>query len=126
VDSKTATFWIPGKFPSLNEYVEAERTHRMAGAAMKKKWTTLVAKEVTKLNIPTFSKPVYVSFEWHELNKKRDPDNFTWNHKSVFDGLVTAGVLKNDSQKEIVGFDDTWLVDESRRAGVMVSIVEYE
>lgn len=37
------TVIIPFPLPGLNEYIEAERSHRQKGAAMKRKWQKAVA-----------------------------------------------------------------------------------
>lgn len=119
------SFFIPVKFPGLNDYIGQERIHRMAGANMKKKYTDLVCAFAINKKIPQFKTPVSISFEWYEANQKRDPDNIIFAKKFILDGLVNAKVIVKDSQKYILAVDDSWTI-EPGKIGVMVSIVEYE
>lgn len=121
------SFFIKGRFPGLNDYSDAERTHRMVAAKMKKEYTDLVADYLRLAKAPKFKK-ISVSFEWFEPNTKRDPDNIVFAKKFVLDGMVQAGMIKNDTQKYVLAFDDSWCVEEgdSKRVGVMVSVVGYE
>lgn len=99
-----AKLTIPGKFPSLNDYVSAERANRGYAAAMKRRETKRVSREAE--GMPAFENPVVVSFKWVEPNQRRDIDNVAFAHKFILDGLVDAGVLKGDSRKYVVGLQD--------------------
>lgn len=95
---------------------------RLAWARMKKAWTDSVAllAKAGKL------KPVpraWLRFRWHEKARNRDPDNVAAARKFILDGLVVAGVLRDDGWDEIVGFEDSWLVSD--KPGVEV-IIETE
>lgn len=97
---------IPGRFPSLNDYIAAERKNRHIAAKMKRDETKRVADIAANSDMPTFEKPVHVYFTWVEPNRRRDIDNIAFAHKFILDGLVDAGVLKGDSQKYVTGFYD--------------------
>lgn len=114
-----ATFTIRGRFPSLNEYIDAERTVKFKAAAMKRKYTDLVAD--TAYDLPAFKSPVFVTFNWYERDKRRDPDNVAFAKKFIFDGLVKAGVIKNDTHRWILGFEDNFFIDPDRPR-VMVTL----
>lgn len=120
-------FIIPGPLPGLNEYIEAERTHRQKGAAMKRqaqRTVELCAKTQLRKFRPTG--PVWMKYTWYERNKKRDKDNISsFGRKVIQDGLVKAGVLENDGWKQIEGFSDRFRVDE-KRPRVEVEIIEVE
>ena len=103
---------IPGRFPSLNDYIAAERRNRHIAAKMKRDETKRVADIAANLDMPTFEKPVHVYFSWVEPNRRRDIDNIAFAHKFILDGLVDAGVLKGDSQKYVTGFVDRFRVDK--------------
>ena len=103
---------IPGRFPSLNDYIAAERKNRHIAAKMKRDETKRVADVAANSDMPTFQKPVHVYFSWVEPNKRRDIDNIAFAHKFILDGLVDAGVLKGDSQKYVTGFVDLFRVDK--------------
>lgn len=103
---------IPGRFPSLNDYIAAERKNRHIAAKMKREETKRVADIAANSDMPTFQKPVHVYFTWVEPNRRRDIDNIAFAHKFILDGLVDAGVLKGDSQKYVTGFVDLFRVDK--------------
>ena len=103
---------IPGRFPSLNDYIAAERRNRHIAAKMKRDETKRVADIAANSDMPTFQKPVHVYFTWVEPNRRRDIDNIAFAHKFILDGLVKAGVLNGDSQKYVTGFVDLFRVDK--------------
>lgn len=103
---------IPGRFPSLNDYIAAERRNRHIAAKMKRDETKRVSDIAANSDMPTFEKPVHVYFAWVEPNRRRDIDNIAFAHKFILDGLVDAGVLKGDSQKYVTGFVDLFRVDK--------------
>lgn len=105
---------IPVKFPSLNEYINAERRHRMIAANMKKKFTKLVEQYATaaQYQVPT-AFPVAIRFIVHEENKRRDIDNVSaMVCKFSLDGLVNAGILPDDSQKYVNKIECDLVVDD--------------
>ena len=115
-------FFIPGRLPGMNEVIDKARSNKYSSAQLKKAWTQRVA-DVVRMTFRTI-KPlriVWISFRWVEKNKRRDPDNLIVAKKFVLDGLVLAGMLKNDGWGEIAGFTDTWEVGEP---GVWVSVKE--
>jgi Holliday junction resolvase RusA-like endonuclease len=127
------TIWIPIKFPSLNEYINAERRHRMIAAKMKKNFTQLVASAVTladeiekhkgngPLKIETF--PVAIKFIVHEENKRRDIDNVSsMVAKFSLDGMVKQGLLPDDSQKYVNKIECDLVVDG--KVGVEIIVNE--
>lgn len=103
---------IQGRFPSLNDYIAAERKNRHIAAKMKRDETKRVADIAANSDMPTFEKPVHVYFAWVEPNRRRDIDNIAFAHKFILDGLVDAGVLNGDSQKYVTGFVDLFRVDK--------------
>ena len=114
-------FFIPGRFPGLNEIIGEARKHKMASATQKKRYTNLVA-DVVRLTFRKYGSiqgKVWISFIWVEKDKRRDPDNFVVAKKYIIDGLVEAGLLKGDGWKHIAGLTDTWEVGEP---GVWVSV----
>lgn len=123
--TQSMTTFIPVKFPSLNDYVNAERSNRFMGAKMKKYYTDYVTQLLLEESWESFDKPVAISFEWYEANQKRDPDNIIFAKKFILDGMVKAGLIPNDTQKYVLAFDDSWTVLPDH-IGVMVSVVEYD
>lgn len=104
---------IPGPLPGLNEYIEAERTHRQKGASMKRQCQRIVelcAKRQLRGFCP--SGPVRMDYVWYERNRRRDKDNVSsFGRKVIQDGLVRAGILENDGWAHVDGFSDEFRVD---------------
>mgnify|MGYP001244528625 CR=1 FL=1 len=103
-------FTIPGELPSLNEIIKASKSHPMAYANMKKDYTALVMIHAQKL-----SKVVEkANFEitWYCKNKRKDKDNIMVGQKFIFDGLIKAGVLKNDGWNEVGNISHFFRIDK--------------
>lgn len=114
------TLKIRYKFPSLNDYIEAERKNKYKAAKIKKELTELVACECKAQKIPKMES-VKLSFRWYEKNKKRDKDNICFSKKWIIDGMVHAGVLKNDTWEYIKdGFEDSFEVCEFNGVDVLL------
>lgn len=101
---------IESRLPGLNEYVNACRSNRYAGATMKRDAQDVVAVFIKGL--PEFKKPVRIHFHWVEPNRRRDLDNCCFAKKFILDALVECGKLKGDSQKYVVGFTDTFEIQD--------------
>jgi len=110
--------WIGAKFPSLNEYINAERRNRFLGAKMKKEWTELVSVVAQREDIPDDGwmdkeYPIGIKFIVHEQNTRRDIDNVSaMVAKTCLDGLVKAGILPDDSQKYINKIEFEFVIDK--------------
>lgn len=86
------TFPLP---PTLNEQINEARTHWAKSATTKKKWTSEIARLSAPL--PKFQNEVWLEF-WYSINNfGRDPDNISASRKYLMDGLVAAGVIRNDN-----------------------------
>jgi Holliday junction resolvase RusA-like endonuclease len=118
---------IPGTLPSLNEYIAAMNYNRHAGNKMKQENMQIVGWDIRQqLKGVKIEKPVRIKFFWYERNRKRDIDNVcSMGRKVILDALVEQGVLQNDNQKWIKGFEDTFDVDE-KEPRIEVVIVEVE
>ena len=113
---------IPMKLPSLNEYINANRAHRMAGARMKKQ----IDEDISWFfkSLPKFEKPVKIHFTWYEGNRRRDYDNVCSSKKFILDALVKSGKLKDDNRKFVVGYVDDFV--DSDHWKVVLEIEEVE
>lgn len=98
---------IKQRLPNLNEYDAANKKSRYAAGNIKKEWTEYVMWEARK-QLKPITEQVRMDFIWIEANKKRDPDNICFAKKFILDGIVTAGILKNDGHKQISGFSDSF------------------
>ncbi len=111
---------IPVKLPSLNEYINACRTNRFAGATMKKQVEASLFPYIYKL--PKFTKPIEIEFHWIEDSKRRDLDNIAYGKKHILDALVKYGKLKDDNRRYVCAFRDTF--EYGKSAGVILTITE--
>ena len=113
---------IPGELTDLNAYINAERSNRYIGAKIKREMTdyiTILAKRL-KTEIRT---PVRITYRWYCKNKRKDKSNIAFAKKFIEDGLVNAGVLKNDGWNDIEGFNDRFYIDK-QNPRVEVEITE--
>lgn len=82
----------------MNEIVKVSKEHHMKYANMKKDYTALVQMSAEKL--PKIERADF-TINWYCRDKRKDKDNIMAGQKFIFDGLVKAGVLKNDGWSEI-------------------------
>lgn len=118
---------IQGRYPSMNEFITANRTHKQKGNNLKKKSQNEIAIQLLqqhrKLHI---DKPVYLKYTFYEFNKRRDLDNVASYFMKVFqDALVYCGILHNDSWQYVTGFSTEFFVD-SKNPRIEVLIEEME
>lgn len=110
-------FIIEGRLPSLNDYVNANRSHWSRGALLKKQveegimWQINSARATGKLHRTT--EPSIITFEWHESDKRRDLDNIFSAKKYILDAMQKAGIIVNDNRRYIRGLEDT-IYDDDR------------
>lgn len=104
---------IPGTLPNLNDYIAAERTNRHKGAKMKADSGNIVAAAIRQcMRGVRIDKPVFMEYTWIEPSRRRDKDNISsFGRKVIQDALVSAGALKDDGWKHVVGFSDRFEVD---------------
>lgn len=116
---------VNGKFPSLNEFIKACRTHKMSANNMKHKSQNEIAVYlVEQLRKVRIDKPVFIKYTYYEKNKKRDLDNISsYFHKVFQDSLVNCKIIHNDSWQYIVGFSDDFAVD-NKNPRIEVEIIE--
>jgi len=117
-------FTIYEVLPGLNDYTKANRTNYHVGASMKKNTGNLVAQSISR-DLPNvkIKRPVIVRFHWVEPNKRRDLDNISFAKKFILDGMVQAGLIPDDNQKYVKGFEDAFSIDP-KYARVEVEVQE--
>lgn len=97
--SKHYCLTIPALPPTLNDIIGIARTSRHGSASLKKRWTARIEKYCE--GCPTFYGKVYLEFVWKIRNFSRDADNVAAAAKYIMDGMVEAGVIKDDSLRYI-------------------------
>lgn len=107
---------IKGILPNLNDYTNACRTHRLAGAKMKERAEKIVSHHIMMQLIDDMPfetpEPVKLSFRWYEPNRKRDLDNICFAKKFILDALVKNGILVDDGWRWVKGFTDEFFIDK--------------
>lgn len=122
----TQTFWVPGPLPNLSDIIKASKGFKGRGVGysrLKAKWTAIVEARIKQERIVPARGPVKISYTWHELAMRRDPDNVRAAAKFVNDGLVEAGIIANDNAKYVYGLADDF-VWKSATPGVLVTVEE--
>lgn len=118
------SFVIPGRLPSLNETIDVSRGDKYAAGREKAKYTEMVAWIARAAKIRKMNRvDLYVT--WYEETRKRDPDNIHAGVKFILDGLVVAGVIKNDGQRYVGNITHTVRLDRDNPR-VEVEIMEAE
>jgi hypothetical protein len=112
-----------GEFTDLNTYINAERRNRFLGAKLKKQNGDLALQQLTLKNIVT-EYPVIIHFHWITPTSRKDPDNTSFAKKFLLDALVTKGILRGDTRKDIVSFEDTYSVDKENPR-VEIEFIKY-
>lgn len=97
---KTFSFQMPLP-PTMNDIIQVARQHKFAANAQKKKWGGITQKAIEKErngeDISFVDCEPYIHFSWMFSNKKRDRDNIEAARKFILDGMISAGLLKDDS-----------------------------
>ena len=119
-------FKIEGVLPGLNDYTAANRSNVHAGSQMKKKAEERVMTAIDR-DLPgvRVTSPVWITFIWNEPTKRRDLDNVAFAKKFILDGMVKAGLLQNDDQIHVKGFQDLFF-HSPKNGSVEVILKEHE
>ncbi len=106
-------FTVPGRLPGLNDYIEAERTHRLKGAGMKANCERLIRACIRKqIRTVQLTPPVWINYRFIEADRRRDKDNISgFAHKVIQDSLVKAKIIPNDGWNQIANYRDDFDVD---------------
>lgn len=112
------------KLPSCNEYINACRYNKYAGAKMKKDIEENIRFYIKDL--PSFNETVKINFKWYEGNKKRDLDGVCFGKKFILDALVKYGKLKDDNRKNVCGFTDSFYYGKEWKVVLEIEEVDNE
>lgn len=99
---------IPGELPTMNQIIDAAKTHWNGYRKMKQDNTLLVALVARRL--PECQR-VDISITWYRRDRRTDKDNIMAGQKFILDGLKEAGVIGNDGWKHIRRITHDFAVD---------------
>lgn len=107
-DYEVLSFEINSILPTLNKYINAERTNKYIASSMKKKATEIC--KISSSILYGFSNPeILHDIKVHYIvpNNKIDSDNLYFGIKFILDGMVKAEILKDDSRKYIRNIENS-------------------
>lgn len=116
-------FTIPYRLPGLNEYTRENRRNKYGGSKVKQE-TEEGIMWILKSVKTQIDKPVRIKFTWYEQTKRRDKDNVAFAKKFILDALQKSGILKNDNNQYVLGFQDEFVYRQGDK--VVVEIWEVE
>lgn len=106
---------IPFTLPSLNEYIDVERTNRYKAAKMKRNCQDQICIALSRQIRGRLKEPVVMDYLWVEKDRRRDKSNITgWARKVIEDALVQIKALRNDGWDNIENWHDDFAVDKLR------------
>lgn len=94
--------------PTTNDIIDVARRNKFASAKLKEDWTTALTIAFERTHTAMFDGQVHIEYIWQVKNFARDEDNTTGAQKYINDGLVKAGVVKDDNLTVIVSPVTHW------------------
>lgn len=116
---------IPGTLPTLNEYVNKERTNRFAAAKIKKD-TQEYIRSLIPFGSPQFKGAVVVSFRWIRPDMRSDKDNVAFAKKFILDALQEAEIIEKDSWKLCTPYDIGFAVNKQNPRTIVTITNDWE
>ncbi len=111
--------------PTLNKYINAERSNKFMASKMKKNVESCLILELKRLK---FKLPVQkmfdINFVWIRKNNRSDHDNISFSKKFILDSFVKSGILENDNPKYIRNFTDKFEIGKENYVIVEFEIVD--
>lgn len=126
--SKRNSFSVSARLPSLNDYINACRTHWTKGARLKQETEDLIIWAIRSAKNRGDCRPVkgpcMIEFIWYERGMRRDLDNIYSAKKYILDAMQKAGIIENDDRKHVVGLCDE--IRETAKGCDRVHVVIWE
>ena len=115
--------FLPLQLPGLNAVTRKNRASKYAGAGQKK---AIEAEIVAVLRLfkvrPLHERLAYRwRFTWHELHRRRDPDNIASACKFIFDALQAADIIQNDGWHTVAEIVHRFQVSDE--GGVLIEAI---
>lgn len=104
------SFEIPGTLPSLNKYIDDERTIRYSASRLKNRVQDEIKQRIPA-DAPHFKGAVVVRFTWIRPDMRTDKDNVAFAKKFILDALQEAHVISRDSWKLCTPYDAAFLIN---------------
>ena len=120
---RIVTVEILSYIPTLNEYINAERRHRLRAARLKRTTEKQITLELIGQKIKPFDS-IFLSYNCIRPHRREDKDNISFGQKFVQDALMLAGIITNDGWNKVVGFSHDFNVDKEQGPKLILSIEE--
>ena len=113
---------LPMRLPSLNEYIKECNKNRYGAS----KYKATIEEEIGYFlnKVPKLSKPIILHLKWTETTRKRDLDNIAVAKKFILDAMVKKSIIKNDTQRWVRGFTDTFEIGEENKIQIKIEEIE--
>ena len=123
LENRALCVFLPLQLPGLNAVTRKNRAGKYAGAGQKK---AIEAEIITFLRLfkvrPLHDRVSYRwRFTWHELHRRRDPDNVGSACKFIFDALQQAGIITNDGWSTVAEIVHRFQVSDE--GGVLIEAI---
>ena len=112
-------FTIPYRLPGLNDYTKENRRNKYGGNKLKQETEEGIIW-ILKSVKTQIDKPVRIKFTWYEQTKRRDKDNVAFAKKFILDALQKSGILKNDNNQFILGFEDDFVYRQGNKVVIEI------
>lgn len=121
-------FTIDGRLSGTNEYINACRSNKYAGAEMKKRNQRIVKDSVFDMIVNKQLKaprnfPVKFKIDYYEKDERRDADNVMFGVKFILDSLVNMYILPDDSRKYVNAIESNVYTDR-KNPRIEVEVIE--
>lgn len=117
------TLVINSNLTDLNTYISQFNRNRYIANNTKQDDTMEVYWACKEQAIKPVKKKVRLEFIWYVKNRRKDPDNISsFARKALLDGMVKAGVLKDDGLDEIDSFSDKFIIDTEEQ--ITIDIID--
>lgn len=103
---------IQGELIDLNKYINAERTHRLKAARIKKQQTDKCAIAFMPIRTKKIKNPFILNITWVCKNKRIDPDNRAYGVKYILDGMQQVKLIENDGFNQVKEIHHYFEVDK--------------
>lgn len=122
---KKQKMYIPFRLDGMNEVIGKARTHWSKSSKHKAEQQDMVWLGIRQSKLNPITRPFKMDILYVERNDKRDPDNISSAKKFILDALQEAEIIKNDSQKEVLGWTEAWQVaTKEKPEGVYITFIE--
>lgn len=118
-------FVVGQRLDGMNDIIGKARTHWTVGARQKKEQQAIVMDYAFVAKLTPIAGPFRLDIVWVEKDDARDPDNITAAKKFILDGLQEMGMIKNDNQKYLTGWSESWrIATKDKPVGVYIKLIE--